>query len=100
MFSVYFSFLQPLIPISLSLQSIDIFHLACATLRKLIRISLVAQLVKNLPAVWETHFNPWARDDPLQKELATYSSILAWRIPCSQQTGGLQSMGLQRVRHN
>ena len=100
MFPVYFSFLQPLIPISLSLQSIDIFHLACATLRKLIRISLVTQLVKNLPAVWETHFNPWAREDPLQKKLATYSSILAWRTPWTEEPGKLQSIGPQSVRHN
>ena len=60
----------------------------------------VAQLVKNLPAVWET----WARslgwEDPLEKGMATDSSILAWRIPQTEAPGRLQSMGLQRVRHN
>ena len=99
MLSACFSFFQSPIPISLPLQSMDIFHLACATLRKLVRISLGVQLVKNLPAMWETCFNPGAREDPLQKELATYSSILAWRIPWSQEPGGLQSM-VQRVRHD
>ena len=59
--------------------------------------SLVAQTVKNLPAIQETRFHPWVRKIPLQKGMATHSSILAWRIPWTEESGGLQSMGLQRV---
>ena len=61
--------------------------------------SLVAQTVKNLPAVQETW--PWflGQKDPLEKVMATHSSILAWRIPWTEEPGGLQSTGLQRVRH-
>ena len=58
--------------------------------------SLVAQIVKNLPANWgRSRFKPWVRKIPLEKELATHSSILAWRIPWTEEPGGLQSMGLQ-----
>ena len=62
--------------------------------------SLVAQLVKNPPAMWETwvRFLDW--EDPLEKEMATHSSILAWRIPWREEPGGLQSMGSQRVGHD
>jgi len=62
--------------------------------------SLVAQLVKNPPAVQETwvRFLDW--EDPLEKEMATHSSILAWRIPWTEEPGGLQSTGSQRVRHD
>ena len=57
--------------------------------------SLVAQLVKNLPAVQETRVRFQGLEDPLEKEMATHSSILAWRIPWIEEPGGLQSMGLQ-----
>ena len=57
--------------------------------------SLVAQLVKNPPAMWETWVRSLGWEDPLEKGKATYSSILAWRIP-----GTVESMGLQRVRHD
>ena len=57
--------------------------------------SLVAQLVKNLPATWETWVQPLVWKDPLEKGKATHSSILAWRIPWT-----IQSLGLQRVGHN
>ena len=60
--------------------------------------SLVAQTVKNLPAVQETLVQ--YLEDPLQKGLATHSSILAWGIPWTQEPGRLQSMGLQRVTHD
>ena len=63
-------------------------------------ISLVAQTVKNLPAVWETQVRFLGQEDPLEKEMATHSSILAWRIPWTEEAGGLQSMGLQRVKHD
>ena len=62
--------------------------------------SLVTQMVKTLPAMQETWF--WSLDweDPLEKGTATHSSILAWRIPWTKEPGTLQSMGLQRVRHD
>ena len=56
---------------------------------------LIAQSVKNLPAVQETWVNFLGWEDPLEKEMATHSSILAWRIPWTEELGGLQSMGLQ-----
>ena len=62
--------------------------------------SLVAQIVKNLPAMQETQIPSLGWEDPLEKEMATHSSILAWRIPWTENPGGLQSMGLQRLRHN
>ena len=61
---------------------------------------LVAQLVKNLPAMWETWVRSLGWEDPLEREKATHSSILAWRIPWTEEPGRLQSMGLQRVGHN
>ena len=61
---------------------------------------LVVQTVKNLPAMQETWFQSPGWEDPLQKGMATHSSILAWRITWTEEPGGLQSMGLQRVRHN
>ena len=71
-----------------------------ATHCNILGASLVTQMVKNLPAIWDT----WARSlgwgDPLEKEMATHSSILAWRIPWTGEPGGLQSMGLQRVRQD
>ena len=62
--------------------------------------SLVAQLVKNLPAVQETWVRSLGCEDPLEKGMATHSSILAWRIPWTEESCGLQSMGLQRVGHD
>ena len=63
------------------------------------RASLVAQMVKSLPAVWETRVRFLCWEDPLEKEMATHSSILAWKIPWTEEPGRLQSMGLQRFRH-
>ena len=60
----------------------------------------MAQTVKNLPAIWETWVQSLGQQDPLEEEMATHSSILAWRIPWTDGPGGLQSMGSQRVRHN
>ena len=62
--------------------------------------SLVAQRLKCLPAMWETWVRSLGWEDPLEKEMATHSSILAWKIPWTEEPGGLQSMGLQRVRHD
>ena len=61
---------------------------------------LVAQMVKNLPAMGETWVLSLAREDTLEKGMASHSSILAWGIPRTEEPGGLQSMGLQRVGHN
>ena len=54
-------------------------------------------MVNNLPAVHETQVQSLGREDPLEKGMATHSSILAWRIPWTEEPGGLQSMGSQRV---
>ena len=59
--------------------------------------SLVAQLVKNLPAAQEIRVQSLGRGDPLEKEMATHSSILAWKISWTEEPGGLQSIGSQRV---
>ena len=58
------------------------------------------QMVKNLPALWETQVQSLGREDPREKGMATHSSILAWRIPWTEEPGGLQSMELQSVGHD
>ena len=60
----------------------------------------MTQMVKNLPARQETQVQSLGWEDPLEKGMATHSSILAWRIPRTEEPGGLQSMELQRVRHD
>ena len=62
--------------------------------------SLVAQAVKNLPAMWKIWVQSLGREDSREKRMATLSSILAWRGPWIEEPGGLQSMGLQRVEHD
>ena len=62
--------------------------------------SLVAQMVKNLPAMQNTWIRSLGREDTSEKGMATHSSILGWRIPWTEEPGGLQSMGSQRVGHN
>ena len=62
--------------------------------------SLVAQRLKRLPPMQETQVQSLGREDPLEKEMATHSSILAWRIPWTEEPGRLQSTGSQRVRHD
>ena len=57
-------------------------------------------MVKNLSAMQQTQVQSLGQEDPLEKETATHSSILAWKIPWTEEPGGLQSRGLQRVRHN
>ena len=79
--------------------------LACHNMHLLICLitaklaSLVAQMVKNLPPIQETRVQTLDQDDPLEKGMATHSSILAWRISCTEEPGGLQCMGQQRVEH-
>ena len=62
--------------------------------------SLVAQTLKNLPIMQETWVRSLGQEDPLEKGIATHSSILAWKIPWTKETGGLHSMGWQRVGHD
>ena len=62
--------------------------------------SLVAQIVKKPPAMQETWVRSLGWEDPLEEGMATHSSILAWRIPWTEEPGGLQSMGSQRVKHD
>ena len=66
----------------------------------LIGASLVAQMVKNPPAIQETWVQSLGQEDPQEKEMATHSSVLAWRIPWTEEAGRLQSMESQRVRFN
>ena len=60
----------------------------------------MAQTVKNLPAMQETWVRSLGQEDPLEEGMATHSSILAWRIPWTEEPGRLQSMGLPRVGHD
>ena len=60
----------------------------------------MTQMVKNLPAMQETRVPTLGQKDPLEKEMATHFTILAWRTPWTEEPGGLQSMGSQRVGHN
>ena len=68
-----------------------------SALHNCVRASLVAQTLKNLPAMQETQVQPLGQEDPLEKEMATHSSIFAWKTPGIEEPGGLLSMGLQRV---
>ena len=60
----------------------------------------MAQRLKSLPATWETWVRSLDQEDPLEKDMAIHSSILAWEIPWTEETGGLQSPGLQTVGHD
>ena len=61
---------------------------------------LVAQTIKRLPTMWKTRVQSLGQEDPLEKEMGTHSSTLAWKIPWMEEHGRLQSMELQRVRHD
>ena len=74
--------------------------LSCNPGSDFLRVSLVVQSVKNPPAVQEARVLPLGQEEPLEKEMATRSSILAWRIPWTEEPGGLQSTGSQRIRHD
>ena len=67
------------------------FEMKASVEANLARAFLVAQMVKNLPATWDTWVQSLGREDPLEREMATHSSILAWRIPWTLQSMGLQS---------
>ena len=60
----------------------------------------MTQTVKRLPTMWETRIQSLGGEDPLEKEMSTHSSILAWKIPWAEEPGGLQSKGSQRVGHD
>ena len=81
-------------------KDLDLKEILFVYLLSHVQTSLVAQTVKHLPAVWE----PWVRsqgwENPLEKEMATHSSTLAWKIPWTEESGGLQSQGSQKVRHD
>ena len=64
------------------------------------RTSLVPQMLRSLPVTWETPVQSLGQEDPLEKEMATQSSTLAWKIQWMEDPGRLQSMGLQRVGHD
>ena len=66
----------------------------------ILRVSLVAQTVKNLPAMQEIRVQSLGQKDPLEKGMPTHSSILSWEMPWTEEPGGLQSMRLQRVGHD
>ena len=86
-----------------SLQANDVNNLAIclfAVMYILFGASLVAQMVKHLPTLWETWVQSLGREDLLEKEMATHSSILAWKIPWMEESGRLRTMVLQRVGHD
>ena len=60
----------------------------------------MTQMVNCLPATWETRVRSLGREDPLEKEIATHSSTLAWKIPWMEEPGRLQSIGSQRIGHD
>ena len=65
-----------------------------------VKASLVVQWIKGLPTMRETQVRSLGREDPLEKEMATHTSTLAWKIPWTEKPGRLQSMGSQRVGHD
>ena len=86
---------------SQGVDSISRNHFLCSSIRSNASwVFLVAQLVKNPPAVQETQAQSLHGEDPLEKEMATHSSILVWKIPWTEEPGRLQSMGSQRVGHD
>ena len=65
-----------------------------------VHVSSVAQMVKRLSTMWKTQVRSLGWEDPLEKEMATHSSTIAWKIPWTEEPGRLQSMGSQRVGHD
>ena len=75
-------------------------HIYIVSISIKVQASLITQMVKHLPTMQETWVPSLDQEDPLEKEMATYSSTLAWKIPWMEEPGSLQSMGSQRVGHN
>ena len=97
---IFGSFLNGLFFLSLSFKS---FVYMCVYIYIHTHIFSSGSAIKNLPAMQElqeTQVLSLGREDPLEKGMATHSSVLAWRIPCTEEPGGLQSMGSQRVGHD
>ena len=88
----------------ITIQNITLYYTITVIIKgceyKIKRASLVAQRVKNLPAMQETQVQSLGWEDPLEKEMATHSSVLAWRIPGTGEPDGLPSMGSHRVGHD
>ena len=82
------------------MPQLKIFHVVAKILSDGIKTSLLAQMVKRLPAMQETWVQSLGREDPLEKEMATHSSTLSWKIPWTEEPGSLQSVGSQRARHD
>ena len=76
------------------------FTIALMNLEDFMLVIPVAQMVKNLPAMQEIQVRSLGQEDPLEKEMAIHSSVLAWKIPWTEESGGLQCMGSQRVGHD
>ena len=83
---------------SASSPALVIFVLFCFFV--FLNMTILVQTVKNQSVVWEALVQSLGREDPLEKEMATHSSLLAWRMPWTEEPGGLQSMGPQRVGHD
>ena len=83
---------------SASSPALVIFVLFCFVV--FLKMTILIQTVKNQSAVWEALVQSLGREDPLEKAMATYFSILAWRIPWAEEPDGLQSTGSQRVGHD
>ena len=83
---------------SASSPALVIFVLVCFFV--FLNMTILVQTVKNQSVVWEALVQSLGREDPLEKEMATHSSLLAWRMPWTEEPGGLQSMGPQRVGHD
>ena len=77
-----------------------VFPFVCLSSFFLLWTSLVAEIVKHLPTMWETWVQSLGQEALLEKEMATHSSILAWKILWAEELGRLQSIGSQRVRHD
>ena len=86
-------------PLCYALKSLLVTYYICSSTYMLRRIPLEAKMVKRLPTMWETWVQSLGQENPLEKERATHSSTVAWRIPWMEELG-LQSMGSQRVRHD
>ena len=83
-----------------SLQSSQLSPFADPIYGWIMALASLAYAVKNLPAMWENRVRSLGREDTLEMEMATHSSILAWKIPWTERPGGLQSMESQRVGHD
>ena len=116
MLIVYFNYIKclfggkihftPILNSSYHNDCVDVMKIIMSTYFPIIRVSstagasLVVQMVKRLPTMQETQVHSEGAEDPLEKGIVTHSNILAWRIPWTEEPGGLQSMGSQRVRHD